>query len=904
MEQNIEYKGMTSQPSDYACSDGEMKLAVNAEYRDGGYHAVRVPKVVEFRKEGFEPLFVHRPFSDDGIIIYVGVEKNNDMYTMKAFTEDGDNVPIDKQLSSTNVKDFYDFAQMGNLFVVVLRGEMFVVRYNMQSYVCVSTKIPYLNIKVYAHRLKEDQGRLSGSSTQHLNNKWFTTSDDNVIHPYVVAESSVETTSVYGEETEPLETKFTDDNLKADNYVIGKLNELVKENKQHGRFMFPVLLRYAAKMYSGDYVNISPPILVYPFQETVSLEGDVEGRYYDTVRLPAIRSDLYKIEICIDSENEKILEKYTKEYKDYIESIDFFLSSDIVDIKTSHVYVVTSNKNGNSGKFRFLRSGAYNRIPQISNFYHAKSIRISELKEYTTQKDLFSGDDYDNLLIIEQRESLNETYYNSFALSGRSIYSYNGRILSASTIGIYKNGMNIDYACASIDHAGLYDRNFGGVDDSPDIPKEYQDSYLYTEVSNILIKDEKGNVYPYKGKMLPIYFYTDIPKAKTLLYTIGDINAEKDLTFSDGLVGSYAFVKNYIDTPLKPSNFWNDYTYVDELTDIKTVQITEDPNLIKLSEIGNPFVFKDGNSAQCGSGEILSVASNALPVTQGQFGEYPLFAFCNDGVYAVGLGKDGSLQSCNIYSYDVIANRDSCGFMERSVVFVSRQGIVSFGDARQMFLLADRNATYAYDQGKSDHQKNFVVGFLKAQSYSTLEYTDLYTYLTSGAKIAYDYSHGRLIVYNPAYDYSYVMEAKSGMWSIMNKSFSRSLNVYEKCLLVDKDGETVYDYSSDDVIESQKTYLITRPFKLGDYNVHKSIQSIIQRGVFCDKEDVKQCLYGSNDLYNWVPVKSSNSIYMRGMRGTGYKYYRSILFIPEFKQNEVLHGASVTYEQRLTNKMR
>lgn len=896
MEQNIEYTGMTSQPSDYACGDGEMKLAVNAEYRDGGYHAVRVPKVVEFKKEGFEPLFVHRPFSDDGITIYVGVEELKGVYTMKAFTKDGEDVMIDKQLSSTNVKDFYDFAQMGNLFVVVLRGEMFVLRYNKQSYTCVSTKIPYLNVKVFAHRLKEDQGRLVGSSTQHLNNKWFTSSDDNVIHPYTVAEASVETTSIYGEETEPIETKFTEENLKADNYVIGKLNELVKENKQRGRFMYPVLLRYAVKLYSGDYVNISPPILVYPFQETVSLEGDVEGRYYDTVRNPAIRSDLYKIEIYIDSDNERILEKYTTDYKDYVESIDFFLSSDIVDIKTSHVYVVTSNKNGNSGKFRFLRSGAYNRIPQISSFYHAKSIRISELKEYTTQKDLFNGDDYDNLLIIEQRESLKETYYNSFALAGRSLYSHNGRILSASTIGIYNNGLNLDYACASIDHTGLYDRNFGGVDDSPDIPKDYQDSYIYTAASNILVKDEKGNVYPYEGGMLPIYFYTDIPKAKNLLYKIESNNAEKDLTFSDGLVGSYAFATSTL--------FWNSYKHVDELPDPKTVQIIEDPNLIKLSEVGNPFVFRDGNSAQCGSGEILSVASNALPVTQGQFGEYPLFAFCNDGVYAVGLGKDGSLQSCNIYSYDVIVSRDSCGFMERSVVFISRQGIVSFGDARQLFLSADKTATYAYDQGKNDHQKTFVGEFLKTRNYSSPEYTDLYTYLTSGAKMAYDYSHGRLIMYNPKYDYSYIMEAKSGMWSIMDKSFSRSLNVYEKCLLVDKDGQTVYDYSSDDVFEEQKSYLITRPFKLGAPDTHKSVQSIIQRGVFCNKEDVKQCLYASNDLYNWVPVKSSNSIYMRGMRGTGYKYFRQILFLPKFKQDEVLHGASITYEPRLTNKMR
>ena len=59
MEQRIEYKGMTSKPSDYQSEDGEMKLAVNAEYRDGGYHAVRIPKDVMYHNDGFEPMFVH-----------------------------------------------------------------------------------------------------------------------------------------------------------------------------------------------------------------------------------------------------------------------------------------------------------------------------------------------------------------------------------------------------------------------------------------------------------------------------------------------------------------------------------------------------------------------------------------------------------------------------------------------------------------------------------------------------------------------------------------------------------------------------------------------------------------------------------------------------------------------------
>lgn len=79
MEQRIEYKGMTSQPSDYACGDGEMKLAVNAEYRDGGYHAVRVPKEKYKFFGKAEPLFVHQ--IPEGTFYFVHDGKNLIVYS-------------------------------------------------------------------------------------------------------------------------------------------------------------------------------------------------------------------------------------------------------------------------------------------------------------------------------------------------------------------------------------------------------------------------------------------------------------------------------------------------------------------------------------------------------------------------------------------------------------------------------------------------------------------------------------------------------------------------------------------------------------------------------------------------------------------------------------------------------
>lgn len=114
MEQRIEYKGMTSKPSDYQSEDGEMKLAVNAEYRDGGYHAVRVPKEIEFEKDGFLPKYVHKPKGSVNDI-YIGCKRlSTGKYELRAICNDKE-VDIENNEQIDSVDDVKDFCSIGNI---------------------------------------------------------------------------------------------------------------------------------------------------------------------------------------------------------------------------------------------------------------------------------------------------------------------------------------------------------------------------------------------------------------------------------------------------------------------------------------------------------------------------------------------------------------------------------------------------------------------------------------------------------------------------------------------------------------------------------------------------------------------------------------------------------------------
>jgi hypothetical protein len=108
-------------------------------------------------------------------------------------------------------------------------------------------------------------------------------------------------------------------------------------------------------------------------------------------------------------------------------------------------------------------------------------------------------------------------------------------------------------------------------------------------------------------------------------------------------------------------------------------------------------------------------------------------------------------------------------------------------------------------------------------------------------------------------------------------------------------------FSGTDETVSKGMY-ITRPLKLDAPDVHKTVTALIQRGHF-QRGDVGTVLYGSRDLYDWELVWSSKDQYLRGFRGTAYKYFR-IAGLAELSDGKSIFGASVNCEPRHTNNLR
>jgi hypothetical protein len=134
----------------------------------------------------------------------------------------------------------------------------------------------------------------------------------------------------------------------------------------------------------------------------------------------------------------------------------------------------------------------------------------------------------------------------------------------------------------------------------------------------------------------------------------------------------------------------------------------------------------------------------------------------------------------------------------------------------------------------------------------------------------------------------------------MQSNFTYAVNGYPSALAMDSDHNLV-NFSSPTAAQA-KGLMLTRPIKLGDGDVLKTITTAIQRGQF-RRGYVFTILYGSRDLRNWHIISSSLDHYLRRFSGSPYKYFR-FGAIAQLSATEGLAGVSVDYSTRYTNQLR
>lgn len=343
------------------------------------------------------------------------------------------------------------------------------------------------------------------------------------------------------------------------------------------------------------------------------------------------------------------------------------------------------------------------------------------------------------------------------------------------------------------------------------------------------------------------------------------------------------------------SEFTENYNKVD-----KEYYTSSNHSLIKVSEAENPLVFPAKNSVQVGSSVISALAANTRPISEGQFGEAPLYAFTDEGVWVLMQGEEGTYVARQPANREICSNPNGILQIDDAVLYPTNRGIM-MQQGRNSICITDQLDGYPFNFMEMKYA-NKIIATNKTTS-ANISYIRFKDYLKS-ADMIYDYYNNRIIVFNPNQAYAYVYSLKSKMWGTMKNVFSKRVNIYPESYATNKEGKILNVYV-DEPYSNTPYFLCSRPLTISDKEVYKTIFTCIARGYFRKGTNGKCAivLYGSNNLFDWYLIKTSINEYLRGMAGSPYKYFR-VALIGNLAANESISGLSAEFQERLQNKLR
>ena len=739
-------------------------------------------------------------------------------------------------------------------------------------------------------------------------------------------------------------------------------NTLIADIYQSGKFVFPFLVRYALRLYDGSLTMQSAPVLLAPSD---GMEMRVTERY---VLITAFTGTLHY----------NLLKPHTlDEWTDIVKSVEFFISPPIYtydqekfennivegagsgyeiqsfsfldqETKLRTVAKVEVNEGDNQncthtdwrgnksfGKTLYdseapswraislLKQGGYDparydrwgkvldNIRDASTFYHLYTLDLSTPDNLDfTRRPVPISQGY--LPSLTSHESLKDDYQSHDLIIPSSAFVYNSRL---NITDIKRKILNEPGMLILSSHSENAIMPYG---------VEVQVRFIITDDNQnkrIILGHKFRSRHAHESLS---YIYCPYPRCSTAVIVI-----------YSGSGVSYAEVKMKPHNFLSGSVFFRSLFYqhetrivepsvIDELFPLSTPEeLTYNvPNKIYTSEVNNPFHFPLSGINTIGTGRIIAISSATKALSEGQFGQFPLYAFSSDGVWALEVSPTGLYSARQPVSREVCLSPSSIAQTDTGVIFASRRGVMMLSGSTCVSIsdAIHTEGEEIYRSPSEDYMRKIMreVGFDNEVEAFSPRLMDI---LTEHCSIAYDHKHQRAFVYNSlmtargakqkrVHPCMLVYSLRHNSWASDQNYILRSINAYPDTVIVRVDDKTIVRLSEDKSIRDRCcTIAVTRPIKLDNPSELKTIDTVIQRTDF-DLTDIPMALFGSNNMVDWFVVSSaSRGKYLRGFSGSPYKFFSLVFSIPINKDNKRytpsrLSGASIQYSIKHPRRLR
>ena len=928
MTKEIRFTGFSAVPSDYDCPDGQLAHSLNLLNENGS----------------MQPLFPPKEIRDTGSGTCIAIHKAASLQWMIIFNQNGGHIhisPIDALTIPDPIVSGFSkqpaVAILGNTITLSDGAKTAFIIYSEKesAHIYLGEKIPEISISfALSHQLLVDEsyadtvtvGLPDGLSNDDISKILSVYSQPN--HPTL----------------RPANTDKTDALLASlSDAVLGFLNKMNVKAAEENKFIHPFLLRWALRLYDGSYIHQSAPILMVPNSGMPPLKYNVTSD-----------NPLLKINL------ESIMRRCTLMFRptgisqlapwtDIVKSIDFFASLPIYTYDQSGS-VSGAQHRVETDSFFFSHSGVPNPYSSSSvtssapspsaessgsgNSYnnhrpgHASSISPNDCPLYsfadngnleavvaTGQSALYppsftrqhiesgitsahnfylltslplTGEDavadlpaYTPLDLndvalstLSSRPTIPDDWRSHDLINFNSAYSYNSRLVLAGISSRIFSGFSLSDIGQYWDKAGIIFPN---------------QCVVWVKVVRGFKEYWVSHPDYIKSYHLPRYIFYPDPSA-----------VEMRIIFNDGSGWKL---------PLKTHDFLNGAYWFDGLAQERTpkvdaidipmssVAVDSELNKLFLSEVNNPLFFPVENRISVGSGRILAISSAAKALSQGQYGQFPLYAFTDEGVWALEVSASGGFSAKQPITRDVCRSPDSITQIDSAVLFATERGIMLISGSQTQCISDSLNSPVFFDfnslPGLCEHFPKFCLPDC------------LFIDYIKNCRMAYDYINQRILLFNPDKHYAYVYSLKSKLWGIQESALSSVINSYPDALAMAKGGgvNKIVNLSLSDK-DVTRAILISRPIKFDAPDLLKTLSVTIQRGLLpLDKDHIATLLYATRDYSRYHLVASSRGHSLNSFRGTPYKAF-ILVSVSDLKKNHNIVGCSFVVNPRLSNRLR
>lgn len=608
-----------------AYDEGSTYSLVNLRPKYGALHPVAPRKIVQELSQKYDIVFVHQNNDYQNWLGMINSDSFSSVY-WDIRNENPENITCNIQGDINSVQ------QIGNTISLITEDNIYYLFYQNGRYVFLGEipQIPKISFGIHTQT--------------HIGHYFANEYGEGTVNPENFIDSTI---GLVNKSMEILMYGGTD----KDGNPIGGF----------GLQLFDAcFIRYAFRLYDDTLTKHSPPILVMPKRHIVGKEeeGNMESiktiSYdFDSALRNGSKVDVYGHKIYMRYNLDTLGGDDYRIWKDIIKSVDVFMSPPIgiSNIENIRKDLPTSNspRTLNYNLIKGLSAEALKNAVNTSNFYFVRSLDLGSITGF--EPDVLPSKESDFTRMENLMGDIKTTFFRGF-------------------------------------HPGYFqwENSYNEMD-----PSEEKVDYIVAEIE-IHTGTSLEKVYSFFSEYFPVsklfasafLSYPD-PRAKRM--NIYEVTNNVWIRVFTAPLEPHSFLNlaYFLNDGLKPIVGSNQGPFT--APDTSKIITRLEPNKIKVSDLDNPLRFPNINTYQVGNGSILAMASNAIRISEGQFGQFPLYVFTTQGIYSMDVGSGEVVYSNKSAptSYEV-PTTSIVASTPFGVVFTSARGICIISGQEVEFL--------------------------------------------------------------------------------------------------------------------------------------------------------------------------------------------------------------------------